>query len=610
HKIEYAIYFAPEENMEKLTNKANIRIGTVNGTGSQSSNTIIIKSLFRMGIPVSGKNLFPSNIFGLPTWFQIRANESGYTSFSDDVDIVVAMNKDSISQDVDSLKAGGLFIYNSDLRFDEILLNDEHVQFAVPFKELVKDVTDSIKLRKLLTNMVYVGVLAQITGMDKEVIFSVVEDFFKSKKSVVEINQQAIEVGFKYAEENFSKEFYIQFEKKNAIANTVLIDGNTAGALGAVWGGCGFASWYPITPSSSLMEEFENYANQFLLDENGKKNFAVVQAEDELSSIGMVIGASWAGARAMTATSGPGMSLMSEFVGLSYFAEVPSVIWDIQRTGPSTGLPTRTQQGDLRIAHTMGHGDGKHPVLLPSSPEECFYFGKLALDVAEQMQSFVAVLSDLDIGMNLWMTQDLSSIDLGPIHRGKVLSADDLKNMDSFARYKDVDGDGVPYRTLPGTHDDKAAFFTRGTGHDETSKYTESSEKYEDLMLRLKRKEKQSLEFLPKPIIKKTENNTGLGIIAYGSTDQAVDETLSILAKKACFADYLRVRALPFHQEVGVFLAEHDEIVVIDQNRDAQMKEFLINEYPQFAGKIKSVLSFDGLPVRAKQIAEKISEVL
>ena len=591
--------------MEKLVNKANIRVATVNGTGSQSANAILLKSLFRMGIPVSGKNLFPSNIYGLPTWYQIRANTDGFLSFHDHIDILVAMNRDTIAQDVGSLASGGLFIYNSDLKFDEILLSPEHLHFAVPFKDLVKEVSDSIKLRKLLTNMVYIGVLAQITSIDREIMAGVVGDFFKSKASVVELNLKAIDLGYQYAQENFKEDFYIQFQRQSAFHGKVLMDGNTAAALGAVFGGCGFASWYPITPSSSMMEQFENYANQFLCDRDGKKAFAVVQAEDELASIGMVIGASWAGVRAMTATSGPGMSLMSEFVGLSYFAEVPSVIWDIQRTGPSTGLPTRTQQGDLRIAHTMGHGDGKHPVLLPANIEECFEYGKLALDLAEQLQTFVCVLSDLDLGMNQWMSEDLSHTDLGPIQRGKVLREKELENLASFARYKDVDGDAIAYRTLPGTHHDKAAFFTRGTGHDESSKYTENPKVYESLMLRLKQKEKTALQYLPKPVLA-DQAGADVLLVAYGSTDQVIDELRYLLSQQGVKSSYLRIRALPLHDEIGEVLSKHPNVLVLEQNRDSQMLEFLRADFPQYAANLKSVLSFDGIPVRARDLLEKV----
>lgn len=595
--------------MKSKLNDINIRIATVNGTGSQSSNQIIMKSLFRMGLPVSGKNLFPSNIFGLPTWFHIRVNEHGHVSFSEDVDVVVAMNKATIAQDIEALKKPGVFIYNSDIKFDPVLLNKDNLNFGVPFKELVKPISDSIKLKKLLTNMVYVGIVAELIEIDKEVLAGVVKDFFKSKASVVDLNLKAIEAGYAYASEHFGHNYPVKVTSVESNTEKLLIDGNTAGALGAVFGGCTFASWYPITPSSSIMEEFEKHASKLRLDSEGKRNFAVVQSEDELASIGMVVGAGWAGARAMTATSGPGMSLMSEFVGLSYFAEVPSVIWNIQRVGPSTGLPTRTQQGDLRISHTMGHGDGRHPVLIPANPKECFEFGKQALDLSERLQTFVCVLSDLDIGMNLWSTDKLE-YPTGSMDRGKVLDAKALEKVEKFARYEDVDGDSIPYRTLPGTHSDKASFFTRGTGHMIDSTYSEDNLIYEDLVLRLRRKEEKAKEYVPKPIIKKSPQYTKLGIIAYGSSEEAMSEVITELTDTGVNANYMRVRALPFTSEVESFLKEHDKIIVVEQNRDGQMAEFLKSDYNQEAAKIESVLSFDGLPIRAYDVSAKIKGLL
>lgn len=595
--------------MSLVMNDLNIRIGTVNGTGSQSSNQIIIKSLFRMGIPVSGKNLFPSNIYGLPTWFHIRVNEQGFTSFSENLNIVIAMNKDSIAKDIEMLDDGGLFIYNADLKFDTVLLNEKHINFGIPFKELVTPISSSIKLRKLLTNMIYVGALAQIIKIDREVLGEVVGEFFKSKQSVVDINLAAINAGYDYAAENFKEDFSYQVRKSDRLNNKILIDGNTAGAIGSVFGGCSFASWYPITPSSSIMESFEDYANQYRVDKNGKKNFAVLQAEDELSSIGMVIGAGWTGARAMTATSGPGMSLMSEFVGLSYFSEVPAVIWNIQRVGPSTGLPTRTQQGDLRISHTMGHGDGKHPVLIPKDPTECFDFAGKAFDIAEQMQSFVCVLSDLDIGMNQWISNEFA-YPKESLKRGKVLNEEDLEKVASFKRYEDVDGDSVPYRTLPGTHSDKAAYFTRGTGHNLDSSYTEDNLVYEKLMDRLAKKEIEVKKFLPKPLLEHKGDNAKIGLIAYGSTHQAMNELIAKLKHDGLEVDYLRVRALPLTDDVNEFVSKYDKVFVIDQNRDGQMTEFVQTTYPMMASKVSAVKSYDGLPVRAYDLHKKIKTSL
>ncbi|MFK8139206.1 MAG: 2-oxoacid:acceptor oxidoreductase subunit alpha, partial [Bdellovibrionales bacterium] len=528
------------------SNNCNMRIATVNGTGSQSANNILIKTLFRMGVPVAGKNLFPSNIYGLPTWFNIRANKQGFTSFTEKYDIFVAMNNDTVGEDIRSLSSGCIFIYNESLKFDRILLREDTINLALPVKELTAQVTTSIKLKKLIANMLYVGVIAKLTQLDMETLKGCVADNFKNKDSVIEINLAAVMAGFEFAENNFQGIKAPIFNKSNRPEHEILIDGNTAGALGSVFGGCSFGAWYPITPSSSLMEAFDKYSKKFKKNSDGSFNFALVQAEDELASIGMVIGAGWSGARAMTATSGPGMSLMSEFVGLSYFAEIPAVIWDIQRVGPSTGLPTRTMQCDLSIAHTMGHGDSRHPVLIPENPSECYEFASIALNLAEELQTYVCVLSDLDIGMNLWQSEEFTQ--LPEIKRGKVLTAEDLKKVDSFARYRDVDGDGIPYRTLPGTHDPKAAYFTRGTGHDESSKYTESPEVFEKLMERLVRKLETAREMVPQPEIH--HSDATIGLIYYASSSQIIPERENQKKKKGVKMAKLRIRALPLSRPV------------------------------------------------------------
>lgn len=589
-------------------NDLNLKIATQNGTGSQSSNNILLKTIFRMGVPSSGKNLFPSNIFGLPTWYHIRANADNFTSFQEKADILVSMNLATLADDIQSLKSGGIFIYNEDLKFDHILLRDDTINFGVPFKDIVNEITSSIKLKKLIANMVYVGIIAEIINIDKEILMATVADNFKEKQSVIDLNQNAVTLGINYAKDHFSSESKkFQLQNITKTKNEILIDGNTAGALGAVFGGCSFASWYPITPSSSIMEQFQHYSESFR-SKNGKNDFAIIQAEDELASIGMVIGASWAGARAMTATSGPGMSLMSEFVGLSYFAEIPSVIWDIQRVGPSTGLPTRTMQGDLQICHRMGHGDSRHPVLIPSNPTECFEYGQLAFDIAERIQSFVCVLSDLDLGMNHWPTNEFN-YPTKTFDRGKVLDKEALEQIESFARYKDVDGDAIPYRTLPGTHNEKAPYFTRGTGHDEKSTYSENPQTYENLMKRLQRKQQTVKQFLPKPYVDQDDNNK-IGLIAYGTTDQAIEELRHELKNKNIHTNYLCIKALPLVDEITSFIEKHEQVFVLEQNRDAQMTEIIMFDHPQHASKIKAILSFDGLPARSEKFLQLMEGVL
>ncbi len=586
-------------------NDVVIQVATTNGSGSQSSNNILVRSLFRMGLPVGGKNLFPSNIQGLPTWFSIRVNPEGFVGRKAHSDILVSMNPTTLSEDVKSLAPGGVLIYNSDACTYEPGPESDLLVLPIPFKKLANPVTDSPKLKKLLVNMVYVGVLAELLEIDGACLASTISDQFAGKESVVEINKRAIEAGQIYARENLDVKAFPFKLKSQGSANTdkILIDGNSASALGLTFGGCNFISWYPITPSSSLVESFEIYAKKYLKSDTGEAHYAVIQAEDELAAISMVVGAGWAGARAMTSTSGPGLSLMAEAAGLAYYAEIPAVIWDVQRVGPSTGLPTRTMQGDVLSAFTLSHGDCKHIVLLPSSTAECFEFGQISLDLAEELQTLVFVLTDLDLGMNFHMSPRFS-LPTEPLKRGKVLRKEDLEKKQSFARYLDQDGDGIAARTLPGTPHPLAAYFTRGTGHDPQARYSESPEDYKNNMDRLNRKWETARTRVPQPIVE--DSGALVGIIAYGSTDLAIPEIRSLLKKSGLETDYLKIRALPVNESVLDFINDHDRVYLIEQNRDGQMRQVIALENPEAAARLTSVLSYDGLPVEAHLVSQQI----
>lgn len=592
---------------DTIVNNFVIDVATTNGSGSQSSNNILLKSLFRMGLPVGGKNLFPSNIQGLPTWFTIRVSEKGYTGNSLIIDIKIAMNLGSIYKDIKAVKPNGVFIYNKDLKFDKSKLRDDTLNIAIPFKEVILDITKSTLLKKLLTNIIYVGVLGQLIKMDFDILSKSIVDQFSGKKDLIDSNIKALKAGWDYAKKHINQDILYKIEtpkNKELNKNKILIDGNTAAGLGLAYAGCTFAAWYPITPSSSLMESFIKYANQLRVDNKNKKTFAVVQAEDELASIAMVAGAGWAGARAVTATSGPGLSLMAETAGLCYFAEIPSVIWDVQRAGPSTGLPTRTMQCDVSFAVTLSHGDTKHPVLIPGSPKECFEFAQTSLDLAERLQTLVIVLSDLDLGMNPRISNNFK-YPSRPIDRGKILKKEDLDNMSEFARYRDTDGDGVAFRTLPGTENDLAAYFTRGTGHDEFSKYTEDNIQFKKTLDRLALKWQTAKTIMPKPIIDDKKNT--VAIIAYGSSDFSMQETRDLLKKNYNLStDYLRLRSVPFNNQVYEFIKNHQSVTVIDQNRDAQMHKLLQTSYPDLANKLFSVCHYDGLSLDADFLVRNI----
>lgn len=589
-------------------NDCVIEIATVNGSGSQSANNILLKALFRMGLPVGGKNLFPSNIAGLPTWFTIRVNKNGYTARREDVNVVVAMNASSVVEDIKKVKSGGVFVYNTDLKVDPSLLREDVRNIGINFRELVDKATDQIKLKKMLVNMIYVGVLGELLHIEWDVLVSTIRDQFQDKPKVLDSNFKALEIGRNYALEHLQGHFPFTVQRMNENQNKILIEGNIAAAIGFVFGGCTFLSWYPITPSSSLAENIISLGEKFRKDAQGKSTLAVVQAEDELAAITMVMGAGWAGARAMTTTSGPGVSLMAEASGFFYYAEIPGVIWDVQRVGPSTGMPTRTAQGDVTAAYFLSHGDTKHVVLLPGTVEECFSFAQTSLDLAERLQTLVIVLSDLDLGMNFWIADEFQYPEK-PYDRGKVLDAEALSKVlnesGKFNRYEDVDGDGIPYRTRPGTPHEKAAFFTRGSGHNEAAQYTENNQQYQKVLDRLARKHETARTLVPQPIVERTAD-ARVGIIAYGSSHLPMREARDVLKANGVATSYLRLRALPLTADVEAFIAAHDRVYVVEQNRDGQMLNLLRAEFFNHAGKLRSVRHYDGQPLHAPAIAEPI----
>jgi 2-oxoglutarate/2-oxoacid ferredoxin oxidoreductase subunit alpha len=588
-----------------VVNDFTIQVATVNGSGSQSANNVLMRSIFRMGVPVSGKNLFPSNISGLPTWFTIRANKNGYLARKAEIDFVVAMNPQTAREDALSVVPGGVLLAEAALGLKDV--RNDISCYEVPFLSLASQVSPDTKLRRLLSNMIYVGVVAHLLGIDPAEVEIAIRKQFATKLKAAEINIKAVKLGIEFAQANLVKSDPFLVQRMDKTRGMVIIDGNAAAALGAVFGGCTVVTWYPITPSTSLIEQMIGYMKKYRIDgDTGKPTYAIVQAEDELAAIGMVVGAGWAGARSMTATSGPGISLMSEFIGLAYFAEVPAVIWDIQRVGPSTGLPTRTSQGDMLSVQRLSHGDTNHIMLIPATVEECFRFAQEAFNLAERFQTPVFCMSDLDLGMNNWMSEPFNYPNDIPIDRGKVLSAEDLAKLDGFARYSDIDGDGIPYRTLPGTRHPAAAYFTRGSGHNECGDYTERPEDYVGLMNRLARKIEGARSEIPSPVV---ENVPGaeIGIIAYGTTHHAIAECRDQLAAEAgVAADYLRIRGLPFSADVGSFLSRLSRVYVVDQNRDGQMRSLLALDYPLMSSRLRSVLHYNGIPIDARAITQSI----
>ena len=593
---------------EVRVNDFVLKIGTVNGTGSASANGMILKALFRMGIPVTGKNLFPSNIQGLPTWYGIRANHDGYMSRSKQVDIMVAMNAQTYQKDLENVTPGGFLIYDSTWPREKQLNRDDITVLGVPLAKLCNENFSDARVRILMKNIAYVGVLAALLNIETAVLRGLIEETFASKPKLIESNLKAINLGFNYAMENFTCPLPVRVERMGDNSKHIMIDGNSAAALGCIYAGATVGAWYPITPSTSMMDAFKAYCKQFRIDEEtGQKNYCIVQAEDELAAAGMVIGANWVGARAFTPTSGPGISLMSEFIGFAYYTEIPSVFFNVQRVGPSTGMPTRTQQCDIMMCAYASHGDTQHPLLLPADPYECFEMAVKAFDLAERLQTPVFVLSDLDIGMNDWMIPELKWDDSYRPDRGKVLDSDEVDQLEKFYRYLDTDGDGIAARTLPGENA-KGAYFVRGSGHNKHGMYTESSTEYKDLVDRLLVKWDTARTLMPTPVLKAAEKETPIGIIAFGSSDGAVVEALDTLQKKGIHADYLRVRAFPFNSEVTSFVDNHETVFVVEQNRDAQLRSLLILETNTDASKLIPVLHYSGMPIPSECVVEGLCE--
>jgi 2-oxoglutarate ferredoxin oxidoreductase subunit alpha len=587
--------------MQRIVNDFSIQVATVNGSGSQTANLVILRSLFQMGIPVSGKNLFPSNIAGLPTWYTIRANEHGYIGRKKEIDFLVAMNPETGREDVLSLEPGAACVYDEPLKLSA--LRTDITFFPVPFDKLVADVTTDAKLRRLVRNMIYDGILSFLLDIELDEMKKALAKQLGKKPKAMALNSAALDKGFAYAEATFTKAA-VKVERMNKTAGKVLIEGNAAAALGCLFAGVTVVAWYPITPSSSLCETLIDYLRKYRTDkETGKASFAVVQAEDEIAALGMVVGASWAGARSMTSTAGPGISLMAEFTGLAYYAELPAVIFDIQRVGPSTGLPTRTAQQDIAFAAGLSHGDCRHVLLLPSSVAECYQMAQDAFDLSERLQTPIFVMSDLDLGMNTWMS-DPFEYPTKPLDRGKVLDAETLARLGDWGRYKDVDGDGIPYRTLPGTG--MPAYFTRGTGHNEKALYSERPDDFVHNLDRLTRKFDTARELVPGPVV--DGPGTKVGIIAYGTTHWAIEESRDQLVREAGLeTDYLRLRAYPFNDAVGAFIDAHDRVYVIEQNRDAQMLGLLKQELSaDRIGKLRKVLHYNGLPLDARSLTTDI----
>ena len=592
--------------MSSNINDFVIRFANVNGSGSASANGMFAKALFRMGIPVATRNIFPSNIQGLPTWFEVRVSEKGYLGRREGVDIMVAMNAETFAEDIDSILPGGYLLYdNSKPLAKEFVRQDIH-EIGIPIATMLLPEFADPKQRSLFKNITYLGALAALLNIEFDVITGMVSTQYKGKDALIEPNIRALELGRNYALEYLSAPLPLQVRRSDAVGDRIMMEGNDAAGLGSLYGGATVCAWYPITPSTSVAESFENHCKKLRIDQqSGQKNYAFMQAEDELAAIGIVIGSAWNGARSFTATSGPGISLMSEFLGLAYFAEIPAVVWDIQRSGPSTGMPTRTQQGDLIGAAYASHGDTKHPLLFPASAKECFDFAADALDLADRLQTPVLVLSDLELGMNENLSEPLQWDDARRYDRGKVLSAQQLDEVESFGRYLDVDGDGVGYRTLPGTHPDKGAFFTRGTSRDEYAAYTESPDAYQRNMERLQLKWQTARQLVPKAEI--VGRGGPVGVLYFGTTSLPIPEALDKLAVKGIHLDTCRVRAFPFGNEVGAFVAEHDLIFVVEQNRDAQMRTLLINELQTNPAKLISILYFAGLSISADFIDAQIS---
>ncbi|MFQ3200839.1 MAG: 2-oxoglutarate ferredoxin oxidoreductase subunit alpha [Zhongshania sp.] len=590
-----------------------IKFANVNGSGSASANNMFAKSLFRMGLPISPKNIFPSNIQGLPTWYEVRVNEKGYLGRRGGVDMMVCMNPQSMARDIQEVEPGGYFLYDSSKPLDLRLMRSDIHFIGVPLKDLCQREYSDARQQQLFRNIIYVGALSALLDIEFDVLTGLVSDQFRGKEKLITSNVRALEIGYHYAAEHYHCPIGIRVERCDAVGDQILIDGNTAASLGAIYGGATVAAWYPITPSTSVVDGFDKYCKRLRIDPgSGNKNYAIVQAEDELAAIGMVIGACWNGARAFTATSGPGISLMSEFLGLAYFAEIPTVLIDVQRAGPSTGMPTRTQQSDVLACAYASHGDTKHVLLFPATPRECFEMTAEAFDLAETLQTPIIMLSDLDLGMNDNMSSPLVWDDKREYQRGKVFNKKQLEAMsDRFGRYLDIDDDGIPYRTYPGTHPSKGAFFTRGTSRDEYAVYTEDGDVYEKNMQRLLKKWDTAKNLVPMPeLVGAAKGGAKVGVIHFGSSRHATLEAVDSLAALGIAVDTLRIRGFPFHKSVDAFIDQHDTTFVVDQNRDAQMRTLLVNECLVSPRDLISILNYNGTPISARKIFEEIMTVL
>jgi 2-oxoglutarate ferredoxin oxidoreductase subunit alpha len=592
---------------KSILNDFVIRFANVNGTGSASSNSMFAKAVYRMGVPIASKNIFPSNIQGLPTWYEVRVSEQGYLGRRSGIDMVVAVNPQSMMNDVQNLKSGGYFIYDSSKPLYEEFIREDINYIGIPMMLLSKEHFANPRIQQLLKNVIYIGALAALLDMDMDVFRHLLEEQFKSKPKLIPDNFKALALGSDYVRENYKCPLPYRIERRNLTKDKILMDGNTATALGLLYGGASVAAWYPITPSTSVAKEFEKYAHKFRKDpKTGKLNVAIVQAEDEIAAIGMVIGACWNGARAFTATSGAGVSLMNEFIGLAYFAEIPVTLVNVQRGGPSTGMPTRSQQADLISSAYASHGDTKHVLLFPSNPKECFEFAAMSLDLADRLQTPIILMSDLDLGMNDHLSEKLEWDDNRKYDRGKVLDAQQLEEVKEFGRYLDVDGDAIPYRTYPGTHPTKGSFFTRGTSHDEFARYTEKGADYLRNVDRLAKKFETAKSLVPSPQFYQEKNISDKGIIFFGTTTYAVLEVMDKLKVDNVVIDSMRLRAFPFNREVHEFINEHETIYVIEQNRDSQLRSMLMMELNINPEKLKSILNYDGVPITATKILEKI----
>ena len=601
---DLAVEERPSTSLTKpVINDFSIQVATVNGSGSQTANLVLLRSIFQMGVPVSGKNLFPSNIAGLPTWFTIRANKDGYVARKKEIDILVAMNAETAREDVLGLGAGSAVVYDEPLKLDTV--RDDLIFYPVPFDTLVGEVSRDVKLRRRVRNMIYDGVLAKLLGVEIDEMEKALRKQFGTKPKVVEINREALDVGYAFADAQLEKRDPFQVAPMDENQGRVLIEGNAAAAIGCLMAGVTVVAWYPITPSSSLCETLISYLRKYRVDkETGKATFAVVQAEDEIAALGMAVGSGWAGARSMTATSGPGISLMGEFAGLAYYSEVPCVVFDVQRVGPSTGLPTRTAQGDVLSTAFLSHGDSRHPLLFPCSPEECFEMAINAFDLAERFQTPVFVMSDLDLGMNTWMANEFEYPEK-PMDRGKVLDEATLERIGRFGRYRDVDGDGITYRSIPGTS--MPAYFCRGSGHNEWGQYSERSDDYKKNVDRLTRKFETIRNWLPAPIVE-INRKARIGIVAFGTSHWAVVESRDQLVAEADLqTSYYRLRAYPFRSALASFIERHDRVYVVEQNRDAQMSTLMrIELRAELSGRLRSVLHYSGQPIDARSITEDV----